>query len=87
MQQDIEVNDVSSLIRGMRMLGLTVKEAAKELGISTRTIFRMIKDGRLEASKHDVPYNRGIWLINPLSIAKLEMKGQMKMELRLKKED
>jgi len=80
MAKEIEVHDVYSLLTGMKMLGLTVKETAKELNVSERTIFRMIQDGRLKASKHDMPFGKDIWLINPLSIARLEVKKQMAKE-------
>jgi len=62
--------------------GLTIKETAKELGISVRTVFRMIKDGRLKANKFNMPYMGGefIWLINPISIARIQIRKDSKFD-------
>ena len=75
----IEVNDVYYLLREERMTGLTIKEAARELGTSTRTIFRMIQDGRLKAEKVDMPYGneKFIWIIDPMSVARIQVRKEM----------
>lgn len=84
MAKEIEVNDVYYLIREERMRGLTIKEAAKELGITTRTIFRMIQDGRLKAEKVDMPFGdeQFIWIIDPMSVARIQVRKEMKQEER-----
>jgi len=61
------------------MTGLTIKEAARELGTSTRTIFRMIRDERLKAEKVDMPYGneKFIWIIDPMSVARIQIRKEM----------
>ena len=54
------------------MQGLTVKQAAEELGCSERTIFRMLQDKRLSGKLLALPYQRPVWQINPLSVALLQ---------------
>ena len=83
-----EVNDVYYLLREERMTGLTIKEAARELGTSTRTIFRMIQDGRLKAEKVDMPYGneKYIWIIDPMSVARIQVRKEMELEQKNKKE-
>ncbi len=75
----MEVNDVYYSLKEERMTGLTIKEAARELGTSTRTIFRMIKDGRLKAEKVDMPYGneKYIWIIDPMSVARIQVRKEM----------
>jgi excisionase family DNA binding protein len=62
------------------MQGLTIKEAAKELGVSTRTIFRYIQNGKLKAEKVDMPYGdeKYIWIVNPVSLARIQLEKEMK---------
>lgn len=78
-ENPIEINDVYYLLREERMRGLTIKEAARELGTSTRTIFRMIQDGRLKAEKVDMPYGneKYIWIIDPMSVARIQVRKEM----------
>ena len=66
------------------MKGLTIKEAAEELGVSSRTIFRMIDDGRLKAEKLDMPYGeeKFIWMIDPMSVARIQVRREMGLEKR-----
>lgn len=66
------------------MKGLTIKEAAEELGVSSRTIFRMINDGRLKAEKIDMPYGeeKFIWMIDPMSVARIQVRREMGLEKR-----
>ena len=67
---------------------LTVREAAEELNTSTRTIFRMIRDGRLKAEKYGLPVGRTrfMWLINPVSVARLQLKKEESGKKRANKE-
>lgn len=78
------VSTKANNLREERMKGLTVTEAAKELGTSTRTIFRMIRDGRLKAEKVDMPYGneKFIWMIDPMSIARIQVRKEMGVETR-----
>jgi len=66
------------------MKGLTIKEAAEELKVSTRTIFRMIDDGRLKAEKLDMPYGeeKFIWMIDTMSVARMQVRREMGLEKR-----
>lgn len=76
-----------NLVKGERMKGLTVEEAAKELGVSTRTIFRMLQDGRLTAEKWGLPYGkeRFYWIIDPMSVARIQVRKEMELEQELKR--
>ena len=79
----MEIHDVAKLIRDSRKIGMTIPEAAKELGMSTRNVFRMIKDNRLEAVKEYLPYGdekKFIWLIDPMSIARIQVRKEMELE-------
>lgn len=78
----MEVNDVYYLLKEERMRGLTIKETARELDTSTRTIFRMIQDGRLKAEKVDMPYGneKYIWIIDPMSVARIQVREELKKE-------
>lgn len=62
------------------MRGLTIKEAARELGTSTRTIFRYIQNGKLKADKMDMPYGdkKYIWIVNPVSVARIQLEKEMR---------
>ncbi len=53
--------------------GISVKQAARELNTSERTIFRMLEDGRLEGRKFYLPFGKEkyIWEVSPVSVAKL----------------
>lgn len=76
----LEVNDVSLLFRRERMVGLTIKETAKELVKSTRTVFRMINDGRLKAERVTMPYGKYIWIVDPISVARVQVRKELKEE-------
>lgn len=89
MVKELIVNDVVDLLREERMRGLTVKEAANELGASTRTIFRMMQDGRLKAEKVDLPYGneKFYWIIDPMSVARIQVRKEMELEQKNKKKE
>ena len=80
MAKEIVVNDVYYLIGEERMRGLTVQEAARELGTSTRTIFRMLKDGRLKAEKVDMPFGKSVWIIDPMDIARIQVRKELEQK-------
>ncbi len=84
------MSDMENLIfkmRTYRIKGLTVKEASLELGVSVRTVFRMLKDGRLKAEKYGLTESRGFfWLIDPMSVAKILVRREMELEQKAKKE-
>jgi len=67
---DLSVNDIKKIIEGS-FRGMTIKEAAKTMGVHERTIIRMLEDGRLSGKLIDIPPNRKLWLIDPVDIAKL----------------
>jgi len=76
-----------NMVRGNRMKGLTVQEAAIELGVSTRTVFRMLQDGRLKGEKWGLPYGRDrfYWIIDPTSVARIQIRKEMELEQKTKK--
>lgn len=82
-----EINDVYYLLKEGRMTGLTIKDAARELDTSTRTIFRMIQDGRLKAEKVDMLYGneKYIWIIDPMSVARIQVRKEIELEEKNKK--
>lgn len=83
---EMDVRSLENLIfmlRTQRLKGLTVKEASLELGVSVRTVFRMMKDGKLEAEKRRLTQGIGeFWLINPISIAKILVRKEVEEEMR-----
>ena len=83
----IVIYDVVDMIKDERFKTLTIKEAAKALDKSPRTIFRMIKDGRLKAEKFYLPYNGEpfYWIIYPLSIARIQVRQEIALEKKRKK--
>ena len=85
----MEVNDVYYLVKEERMKSLTIKEAARELNLSTMTVFRMIHDGRLKAEKVGMPHEgeNFIWLIDPMSVARIQVRKEMEQERKNKKEE
>jgi hypothetical protein len=87
MVKEIIINDVFYLLREERMRGLIIKEAANELGVSSRTIFRMIMDGRLKAEKVAMPYKKDIWIIDPMSVARIQVRKEMEKEIELDKKN
>ena len=72
------ISDLENLIfmmRSHRIKGLTVKEASLELGVSVRTVFRMLQDGRLKAEKWKLSQGKGFfWLIDPMSVARIQVR-------------
>jgi len=80
------MSDMENLIFSMRthrIKGLTVKEASLELGVNVRTVFRMLKDGRLKAEKWKLFQGKGyFWLIDPMSVARLQVRKEMEQEAK-----
>ena len=56
------------------MADLTVAESAAVLGVSTNTVRRYIKEGRLAAYKPGGASSRGVWRIPRASIDALRMR-------------
>ena len=78
-----EIHDVANLIRDSRKIGMTIQEVARELGMSTRTVFRMIKTDRLKADRLFLPYGnekKFIWVIDPMSIARIQVRKEIAEE-------
>ena len=88
MVKEMIIEDVYYLLKEYRMRGLTIKEAANELATSSRTIFRMMKDGRLKAEKVDMPYGKEkyIWIIDPMSVARIQVRKELEQEQKKQKE-
>jgi excisionase family DNA binding protein len=84
------MSDFENLIfqmRSHRIKGLTVKETSLELGVSVRTVFRMLEDGRLKAEKWKLSQGKGyFWLIDPMSVARIQVRKEIEMEQKIKKE-
>lgn len=82
MEQDREtqIHDVFGIVaeRKVKMKGISVRVASEELNVSERTIFRMIEDGRLQATKLDLPDGHYIWDISPVSVARLQLQKEAK---------
>ena len=79
MQQgrETQAHDVFGIINERRIVkGISVREASEELNVTERSIFRMIQDGRLEAEKLYLPDGKYIWQINPVSIARLQVRRE-----------
>jgi len=71
------------MVRTNRIQGLTVQEAALQLGVSTRTVFRWLKEGKVEGEKWKLSQGIGyFWLINPMSIAKILVRKEVEEEMR-----
>lgn len=71
------------MLRTQRLKGLTVKEASLELGVSTRTVFRWMKEGKLRAEKWKLAQGKGyFWLIDPMSVAKILVRKEVEEEVR-----
>jgi excisionase family DNA binding protein len=77
------IRDTSRLIRDTTKTGLTIQETAEELKVSTRTVIRMLKDGRLKATKVPLPWGKEgkfLWVVDPMSIARFQVRKEMKAE-------
>jgi hypothetical protein len=75
-----QAHDVWGIVaeRKVKMKGISVRIASEELDVSERTIFRMIEDGRLQATKLYLPDGKYIWDINPVSVARLQLQKEAK---------
>lgn len=86
----LEWVDMYDIIKEGNMIlkGMSVRDTAQALGVTERTIFRMLGDGRLKATKLDLPDGRYVWDIDTLSVAKLivrkEVEEQIKQEVMSK---
>ncbi len=57
--------------------GLTIREAAKELQLTQRTIYRLISDKTLLARKVSLPYAKPIWMVDRMSVARFQARREM----------
>jgi len=75
--RETQVHDVYYLVKeDLIVKGISVRQASEELTVSERTIFRMIEDGRLKAKKIYFTEDRYVWEIDPVSVAKLELRKE-----------
>ena len=75
--RETQAHDVFGIVNEWRLMkGISVREASEELNVAERTVFRMIDDGRLEAKKVFLPDGRYIWEINPVSVARLQVRKE-----------
>lgn len=83
---EMDVKSLENLVfmlRTQRFKGLTVQEAAFELNVSTRTVFRWLKEGKLEGEKWKLSQGIGyFWLINPMSVARILVRKEVEEEVR-----
>jgi len=71
------------MLRQYRLRGYTVHEAATILGVSTRTIFRWLKEGKLKGEKYRLATKIGyFWLIDQMSVAKILVRKEVEEEVR-----
>lgn len=71
------------MLRQYRLRGYTVHEAAAVLGVSTKTVFRWLKQGKLKGEKFRLATRIGyFWLIEPMSIAKIQIRKEVEDEVR-----
>ncbi len=57
--------------------GLTIREAARELQLTQRTIYRLIADKTLIAKKVSLPYAKPIWMVDRMSVARFQVRKEM----------
>lgn len=57
--------------------GLTIREAAKELQLTQRTIYGLIADRTLIAKKVSLPYAKAIWMVDRMSVARFQVRKEM----------
>jgi orotate phosphoribosyltransferase-like protein len=76
--KETQFHDVFGIVaeRKVKMKGISVRQASEELNVSERTIFRIIGDGRLQATQLHLPDGHYIWDINPVSVARLQLKKE-----------
>lgn len=90
MTEEMGMTDLENLLfmmRSNRIKGLTVKETSLELGVSVRTVFRMLHDGKLKAEQWKRSQGKGyFWLIDPMSVARIQVRKEMEQEAKLEQE-
>lgn len=80
---DTDLEGLILMLRQYRLRGYTVHEASAVLGVSTKTIFRWLKDGKLRGEKYRLATRIGyFWLIDPISIAKIQVRKEVEVEVR-----
>jgi excisionase family DNA binding protein len=80
---DTDLEGLVLMLRQYRLRGYTVHEAAAALGVSTKTIFRWLKEGKLRGEKYRLATRIGyFWLIDPISIAKIQVRKEVEDEVR-----
>jgi len=80
---DTDLEGLVLMLRQYRLRGYTVHEASAALGVSTKTIFRWLKDGKLRGEKYRLATRIGyFWLIDPISIAKIQVRKEVEDEVR-----
>jgi excisionase family DNA binding protein len=80
---DTDVEGLIQMLRQYRLRGYTVHEAALVLKVSTRTVFRWLKEGKLRGEKYRLATRIGyFWLIDPISIAKVQVRQEVEDEVR-----
>ena len=57
--------------------GLTIREAAKELQLTQRSIYRLIGDKTLLARKVSLPYAKPVWMVDRMSVARFKLRKEM----------
>jgi excisionase family DNA binding protein len=80
---DMDVEGLIQVLRQYRLRGYTVHEAAIVLNVSTRTVFRWLKEGKLKGEKHRLATRIGyFWLIDQMSVAKILVRKEVEDEVR-----
>jgi excisionase family DNA binding protein len=80
---DTDVEGLIQMLRQYRLRGYTVHEASLLLKVSTRTVFRWLKEGKLTGEKYRLATRIGyFWLIDQMSIAKILVRKEVEDEVR-----
>lgn len=77
-------HDLFYSIKEDSMKGMSIREASEELQVSERTVFRMLEDNRLQGKKIPISGDFYIWEIDPVSVARLQVKKEMSGKSRYK---
>jgi excisionase family DNA binding protein len=80
---DTDLEGFIQMLRQYRLRGYTVHEAAIVLQVSTRTVFRWLKEGKLKGEKYRLATRIGyFWLIDQMSVAKILVRKEVEDEVR-----